>query len=65
MGENNPKSKLTEDDVKTIRVKARKIKNREIDMKMNSLAKEYNIHPATLSGIVSGKTWSHVPREGM
>lgn len=60
IGEKNPRAKITEEDVRTIRQRYREQKipgNRNLT---RDLASEFELHPSTISGIIRGKTWSHV-----
>lgn len=59
-GTGNGNSKLTEGDVREIRRVYREIKNRERSGKISDLARSYGIHHATLIGIATGKSWSHL-----
>jgi len=53
-GDGNPKAKLTSKDVRDIR--ARRAFVSGID-----LSKEYGVAENTISNIITGKTWSHLP----
>lgn len=54
IGCRNGRSKLTEKDVKEIRVKYKQ------DTRIASLAREYKVSRATLQSVVYNKTWIHV-----
>lgn len=54
MGENNPGSKLTADDVKSIRVDS------ALGASYAEQAERYAVTQATIKRIVEGKTWKHV-----
>lgn len=60
-GSKNGRAKISEQDVSDIRTKYRKIKDREIKGKISDLARSYGLHHATLIGIATGKSWSHLP----
>ena len=62
-GERNPKSKLSDADIKAIRAAHRDIKEGRIEMKVGELADSYGVHIATICNIASGKSWSHIPFE--
>jgi len=53
-GANNPNSKLTEDDVRTIRQKKAE------GVTHNVLAEEYGVTKTTISQIYNRKLWAHV-----
>jgi len=53
----NSKAKLTESDVVEIR---KAYKNGEIQAR---LAAQYNVHQTTISLIIKGKNWKHIPFE--
>jgi hypothetical protein len=57
----NGRAKISDGDVHQIRLEYRRIKNRDSDVKVSSLAKHYGIHHATLVDIATGRTWSHIP----
>jgi hypothetical protein len=52
-GEDNPRSRLTEDDVVVIR---------SSDKSCNALAVEYGVRHSTIAYARNGTTWSHVAR---
>lgn len=54
-GENNGKSKLNAASVADIRKRASE------GLPLKTLAVEYGIHASTISGIIRGLTWAHVP----
>lgn len=54
MGENNPGSKLTEEDVKNIRIDSL------IGATDAAQAERYAVTQATIRRIIDGKTWKHV-----
>ena len=54
-GEKHPMVRLTEDDVKTIRIKYSKEK-----IKQKKLADEYNVDQSMISNIVNKKYWKHI-----
>jgi hypothetical protein len=54
LGEAHPRSKLTEDDVRTIRLKSAD------GAYMRHLAIEFGVHKETISDVVKGRTWRHV-----
>jgi hypothetical protein len=57
-GEKNGDSKLKDGDIKWI--KANYVRgNKNFDM--NNIAKKFNVHPSTISLIISNKTWKHIP----
>jgi hypothetical protein len=53
MGSKSPMSKLTEDDVRAIRVAAKAANQRII-------AKRFGVHFGTVNDILMGKTWKHL-----
>lgn len=54
-GENNGKSKLNAASVADIRKRASE------GLPLKTLAVEYGIHASTISGIIRGLTWKHIP----
>jgi hypothetical protein len=54
-GENHGKSKLTENQVKKIRID---YKNKKFNQ--YELSKIFNIDPSTISDIVNNKRWNHI-----
>lgn len=52
-GEDNPKAKLTEDDVHEIR-------RLRPTMSLTKLAAKFKVHVATIKRIMNGKRWGHV-----
>ena len=56
-GEDNPRSKLTEEDVLDIR------RRRAAGEKLVMLATEFGVNPVTISRISSGENWRHVGGE--
>jgi hypothetical protein len=56
-GSKHPMAKLNEDDIAEIlRCKANGVRNRR-------LAERFNVSEASISLIVNGKSWTHLPRE--
>lgn len=53
-GVNHPKSKLTEEDVRSI------LRRRQTGITYSQLAREFNVHPVTICTLCLGRTWSHV-----
>jgi len=53
-GELHPRARLTEDDVRTIRARA------AAGETQRPLAREYGVDQATISNIVTRKSWKHV-----
>lgn len=63
VGERNPKAKITEADVVSIRREYREIKNSRGTRKVSELEDKYGLHRATVIGIARGKSWKHIPME--
>lgn len=63
VGERNPKAKITEADVVSIRREYRDIKNSRGARKVSELEDKYGLHRATVIGIARGKSWKHIPME--
>lgn len=57
-GQNNPRAVLTEDDVRTIRKRARRRGKPGEDQR--ALAAEYGVTQSAIMGIVTRRTWKHV-----
>src|SRR5699024_12336895 len=57
-GSKNPRSILTETDV-------RDIKNKLNTMSVKSVADIYKVTPGTIYNIISGRSWKHVMKEGI
>lgn len=55
-GENHPHSKLTADDVLTIR----KMYNKPGRPKVRELADQYGVSHVTIANIVNGESWTHL-----
>ena len=51
-GTNNGRAKLSEDDIRTIRL--------AYHMNYNELAEHYDVSPSTIGRIVKGDTWKHI-----
>jgi hypothetical protein len=60
-GERNPRAKISEQDVITIRREYREIKSPGSGRKVDELVCRYDLHHATILDIAKGRSWSHVP----
>jgi DNA-directed RNA polymerase specialized sigma subunit len=61
LGEDNPRSKLTEDDVILIKMAFKELK----DITQKEIAKLFNVHQTQVSKIKLGKIWSHIKLKGL
>jgi len=57
-GEDHGAARLTEQDVREIRVRYKRERIRQVD-----LAAQYGVYQATISSIVRGETWRHLLQE--
>ncbi|MEL7398026.1 MAG: HNH endonuclease [Pseudomonadota bacterium] len=60
VGERNPKAKITERDVRSIRLEYRKIKARNSGRRVEELEEKYGLHRETILNIAMGRSWKHV-----
>jgi hypothetical protein len=60
VGSKNPKSKLTENDVKLIRSEFTVLSDELIRNKYEKLAKKYCVSTLTISRIIRNKSWKRV-----
>ncbi|WP_229801454.1 HNH endonuclease [Tateyamaria omphalii] len=59
-GVNNPKAKVTEDDVREIRREYRAIKLPGSGRRVVEIEEKYGLHRATVVSIAMGRSWGHV-----
>ena len=61
IGERNPRAKISEADVISIRSEYREIKSAGKSRSVTELENKYRLHRATIVDIAMGRTWSHIP----
>lgn len=61
VGTNNGRAKITDQDVRDIRIEYRKIKRRGSGRNVAELEVRYGLHRATIVSIAKGRSWKHLP----
>ena len=64
-GANNPKAKITEQDVREIRRDYREIKRPGSGRSVSELDAKYGLHRSTIIRIAKGRSWPHLPTEAV
>jgi predicted DNA-binding protein (UPF0251 family) len=54
IGSSNPRAKLTDDDIRVIRLR------HSLGESFNSISKHYGVYATTISDIVKRHTWNHI-----
>lgn len=64
LGEKNPKAKLSEDQVRDLRIRYRRIKDGISTERMSDLDYEFGLCRSSIIKVAKGKSWPHIPMPG-